>query len=268
MKSKSASTCLCQPILVLVDSAMKSFQETQLVFTQHLRAPDLHPAPTEMDDRRMGIYRELVYNNIESFVANVFPVLRSLLSDAHWHSMVRDFIHRHRCQTPYFLEISEEFLQYLMQERGLSEGDPVFLLELAHYEWIELALDVNEANIPPASGYPIEPLLSKPRVSPLVICLSYQYPVHKISPRHQFSVPELTQLVVYRNREDKVRFMAANAMTLRLLYLLQTNTQANLGDQLHIIANELQHNQPEILFDEAQALINELFTLDIISHFD
>lgn len=247
---------------------MKSFQETQLAFAKHLRAPDRYPAPAEMEDRRMGIYRELIYNNIEIFIATVFPVIRSLLNDEQWHLIVRDFIHRHRCQTPYFLEISEEFLQYLMQERGLSEGDPVFLLELAHYEWIELALDVNEANIPPASGYPIEPLLSKPRVSPLVICLSYQYPVHKISPRHQFSVPELTQLVVYRNREDKVRFMAANAMTLRLLYLLQTNTQANLGDQLHIIANELQHNQPEILFDEAQALINELFTLDIISHFD
>lgn len=247
---------------------MNSFQETQLAFARHLRAPDLYPAPAEMDDQRMGIYRELIYNNIESFIANVFPVLRSLLSDGHWHLMVRDFIHRHRCQTPYFLEISEEFLQYLMQERSLCEGDPAFLLELAHYEWIELALDVNEAIIPAISAYPTELLLSKPRVSPLAICLSYQYPVHNISLRNQPSVPELTQLVVYRNREDKVRFMAANAMTLRLLYLLQTNTQANLGDQLHLIATELQHNQPEILFSEAQTLINELFKLDIISHFD
>lgn len=255
-------------MFVLVDSIMKSFQETQLAFAQHLRAPDHYPAPTDMDDRRMGIYRELIYNNIESFIANVFPVLRSLLSDGHWHSMMRDFIHRHRCQTPYFLEISEEFLQYLMQERGLYEDDPLFLLELAHYEWIELALDVSEASIPAASTYPEAPLLSKPRVSPLTVCLSYQYPVHKISPRYQPLVPEPTQLVVYRNREDKVRFMAANAMTLRLLYLLQTNAQADLGAQLHIIADELQHKQQETLFDEAQMLINDLFKLDIISHFD
>jgi uncharacterized protein len=268
MKSKNASACLCPPILILVDSAMKSFQETQLAFAQHLRAPDLYPAPAAMDDRRMGIYRELVYNNIESFIASVFPVLRSLLSDVHWHLMVRDFIHRHRCQTPYFLEISEEFLQYLMQERGLRDGDPAFLLELAHYEWIELALDVNEASIPRASSYPLAPLLSRPRVSPLAMCLSYQYPVHKISPSHQPAASEPTQLVVYRNREDKVRFMAANAITLRLLHLLQTNTQENLGGQLHLIAAELQHNHPEALFDEAQGLINELFKLDIISHFD
>lgn len=247
---------------------MKSFQEIQVAFAKHLRAPDRYPAPVDMDDRRMGIYRELIYNNIENFIANVFPVLRSLLNDEHWHLMVRDFIHRHRCQTPYFLEISEEFLQYLMQERGLCEGDPAFLLELAHYEWIELALDVSEASIPLASSYPAVPLLSKPRVSPLAMCLSYQYPVHKISPRYQPSTPVPTQLIVYRNRDDKVRFMAANTMTLRLVYLLQTNTQVNLGDQLHLIAAELQHNHPESLFNEAQSLVEELFKLDILSHFD
>lgn len=247
---------------------MKSFQETQLAFAKHLRAPDLYPAPAEMEDRRMGIYRELIYNNIENFIANVFPVVRSLLSDAHWHLLIRDFIHRHRCQTPFFLEISEEFLQYLMQERGLCDGDPAFLLELAHYEWIELALDVSEATIPPLPAYPVELLTSKPQVSPLVVCLSYQFPVHKISPAYQPAVPDPTQLVVYRNRSDKVCFMAANSMTLRLLYLLQTNTQINLGGQLQLIASELQHRQPEPLYDEAQMLINELFKLDIISHFE
>jgi uncharacterized protein len=57
-------------------------------------------------------------------------------------------------------------------------------------------------------------------------------------------------------------------MTLRLLYLLQTHTQRNLGDHLQLIASELQHSQPELLFGEAQTLINELFKLDIISHFE
>lgn len=249
-------------------SAMKSFQETQLAFAKHLRAPDHYPAPAEMDDRRMEIYRELIYNNIENFIANVFPVLRSLLSDDDWHSMVRDFIHQHRCETPYFLEISQEFLHYLMQERGLRDGDPAFLLELAHYEWIELALDVNEAIIPVVSAYPEEPLSSKPRVSPLAIGLSYQYPVHKIAPHYRPLEPEPTQLVVYRNRDDKVRFMAANLMTLRLLHLLQANLDASLRDQLHLIAQELQHNQPDVLFSGAVSLINELFDLGIISHFD
>ena len=247
---------------------MKSFQEIQLAFAKHLRAPELYPAPAEMEERRMGIYRELIYNNIENFIANVFPVMRSIMGDENWHKLVRDFIHQHHCQTPYFLEIAEEFLQYLAQERGLKESDPAFLLELAHYEWVELALDVSEAQIPPSSIDPIDLLASKPRVSPLAVCLDYQYPVHKISLHYQPSVPEPTQLVVYRNRVDKVRFMAVNAMTQRLLFLLQNNTQATLEQQLHLIVSELKHNQPKVLFDEALALLNQLFRLDIISHFD
>lgn len=247
---------------------MKNFQETQLAFAKHLRAPDVYPAPVAIEDRRVGIYRELVYNNIENFIANVFPVLRSIVSDEYWHGIVRDFIHHHSCQTPYFLEISEEFLQYLMQERGLREGDPAFLLELAHYEWIELALDTNMETIPLSSAYPENLLLAKARVSPLVICLTYQYPVRKISPLYQPVEAEPTRLVVYRNRVDKVCFMAANEITLRLLYLLQTNTSVNFEEQLRTIADELQHPDPSALTNDSQQLIADLFALDIISHFD
>jgi hypothetical protein len=247
---------------------MKSFQETQLAFARHLRAPEQNPAPEGIEDRRMGIYRDLIYNNIENFIANVFPVMRSIMGDENWHKLIRAFISAHRCQTPYFVELSEEFLQYLAQGRGLQEGDPSFLLELAHYEWIELALDTSDALIPPASPAPANLLASKPRVSPLVACLNYQYPVHRVSPGYQPSTPEPTQLVVYRNRADRVRFMAANTMTLRLLYLLQTNTSASLGDQLQLIAAELQHTDPERLFSEARLLVEELAGLDILSHFE
>ena len=247
---------------------MKSFQETQLAFARHLRAPSIYPAPATIEERRMGIYRDLIYNNIENFIANVFPVIRSLLDDKYWHSLIRGFIQHHRSQTPYFLEISEEFLHYLVKKRGLQDGDPVFLLELAHYEWIELALDVNEACIPPPSTVPSELLNSRPQVSPLVVSLAYQYPVHKISLHYQPSEIEPTHLIVYRNRADKVCFMVANTLTLRLLYLLQTNVKDRLADQLQLIATELHHQQPEVLFRNAQVLISELLELDIISHFE
>ncbi len=246
---------------------MKSFQQTQLAFSKHLRAPEQYPAPMDIEDRRMGIYRDLIYNNIESFIAGAFPVLRSLMADDHWHSMVRDFIAKHHCQTPYFLEISQEFLQYVMQERGSVEGDPVFMLELAHYEWVELALDIAEANIPMPSPIPENIVASRPQVSPLVVCLEYQYPVHKISPSYQPLAPEPTQLIVYRNREDEVKFMAANAITLRLLFLLQDPNCHNLEAALTQISQELMHANPQQLVNDGVGLMQELVQLSIISHF-
>lgn len=246
---------------------MKSFQETQLAFAKHLRAPALYPAPAEVDERRVDIYRELIYNNIENFIANVFPVIRSILTDQHWHGMMRDFIHRHKCQTPYFLEISEEFLQYLVQERGVHEGDPVFLLELAHYEWIELALDVSEDNLAEQQCLPIDLMAARPVFSSLAVNLAYQYPVYKIAPNFQPQLPEPTQLIVYRNRTDKVCFVVANTLTQRLLSLLQTQS-IRLVDALTIIGGELRHNSMNELASDAQTLIKHLYDLGVISHFD
>lgn len=247
---------------------MKKFQQTQLDFALHLRAPDHFPAPADVEGRRVAIYRDLIYNNIESFITGAFPVLRSLIAEDHWHAMVRDFIARHKCQTPYFLEISEEFLHYLMHVRGNVQGDPVFMVELAHYEWVELALDIAEPVLPAQSTLPQDLLVSKPKVSPLVICLQYQYPVHKIALNFQPSEPEPTQLIVYRNRKDEVKFMVANAITLRLLSLLQQPPNQYLGAVLVQIAQELQHNYPPKLISDGLILVKELTELSIISHFE
>ena len=46
----------------------KGFKDIQNVFTQHMRDPDNNPAPEGIEDRRIGVYRELVYNNIQNFI--------------------------------------------------------------------------------------------------------------------------------------------------------------------------------------------------------
>ena len=48
----------------------KSFQDKQYEFAAHLRDPENVPAPDGIEDRRMGIYRELFYNNL-----NILPYL-------------------------------------------------------------------------------------------------------------------------------------------------------------------------------------------------
>ena len=93
-----------------------SFIETQYRFAAHLRDPDNSPAPDGIEDRRMKIYRELIYNNIESFISSGFPILRSVLDDQKWHQIIRHFVAQHQSHTPYFLEISQEFLKYHQEE--------------------------------------------------------------------------------------------------------------------------------------------------------
>lgn len=240
-------------------------KDDQFRFTAHIRDPERKPAPAGLEDRRLAIYRDLIYNNIESFISGGFPVLREITDDARWHDMVRDFIRRHESKTPYFLEIGQEFLRYLQSERD-TKDDPPFMLELAHYEWVELALDVSTEEIP-ASQLKKEHLLdSRLSVSPLAWNLSYQFPVHSIGPDLQPSDPpaQPTFLVVYRNRQDQVRFMESNAATSRLLTLLAGEDQLTGREALDRLAEEMQAPDPQAIIRFGTELLEKLHSLDIL----
>lgn len=245
---------------------MKPYQKIQYAFAAHLRNPQRHKAPRGIEPRRMKIYTELFYNNVEGFLANAFPVLRRITPEARWHAMVRDYFARHESHQPLFHRIAEEFLQYLERGRRRAKDDPPFLRELAHYEWVELALSV--ATTPPPSV--IDPggdlLDGIPVVSPLAWPLTYAYPVHRISPDFQPARPpaQPTHLVVWRNRLDEVKFMEVNAVTARLLQLMAPGRQT--GRQLlGRIARELKHPQPELVVEQGAGMLPDLRERDIIA---
>lgn len=224
-------------------STAAGLRESQMKMARFLRDPEGEPAPQGVESRRLKIYQDLIYNNIEGFISSGFPVLRSLYNDTDWHSLVRLFIDQHRCHTPYFLEISQEFLAFLENVHEQRPCDPPFLLELAHYEWVELGLDISEDELPPAEPLPetLEAVLAMvPRLSPLAWVLSYQFPVHMIGPAFQPDVAqEPTFLVVYRDRGDKVQFVSINAAVARLLELIQGNASATVHECLTLLADEM-----------------------------
>ncbi len=235
-------------------SALKA---SQLSMARYLRNPRSQPAPAGIEPRRLKIYEELVYNNIEGFISGGFPVLRSLYAAADWHALVRVFIDQHRCHTPYFLEISQEFVQFVMNDYPLRDTDPPFLAELAHYEWVELALDISEEVLP--DPLEAEDLLSTVlRLSPLAWVLCYRFPVHRIGAA--FRPPRAadpTYLVVYRNRADDVRFIELNVATARLLELIRDNERVVAGELLTVLADEL-GLQPDSVLAHGMEQLNPL----------
>lgn len=253
------------------------FKQVQYQFVAHLRDPVNNAMPEGIEQRRMDIYRNLIYKNIEGFIQGAFPILFSLLSEEKWHSLVNDFICHHTSHSPYFLEISQEFIQYLQEERETVESDPPFLLELAHYEWVELALDVSTLQHPEPSAP--EPAFADSaarttyfldqtyQISPLAWGLSYQYPVHLIGPQFQPDTPpeSPTYIIVYRDETDQVHFMESNAVTLRLLELFREGDdnaesckKVSGREALLQIAAEIQHPEPETLLEFGADLLIQL----------
>lgn len=248
------------------EAAPKALRELQYQFAAHLRDPAANPAPPGIEARRMKIYSDLFYNNMQGYLANAFPVLWALSADDRWHAMVRDFYARHRSHDPQFHGIPQEFLNYLEQERAPLADDPPWLLELAHYEWIELALTVAEDQLTPEFADPNGDLMRGiPVVSPVAQSLAYNYAVQKISKDYQPDAPddEPTYLVVYRNRQHAVGFMQINAVTARMLELMEA-AELTGTEVLSRLAEEMQHPDPQQVLAFGEQTLNGLRERDIL----
>ncbi|MCK7595258.1 DNA-binding domain-containing protein [Pseudomarimonas salicorniae] len=210
-------------------------REQQVAFAAHLRDPASAPPPEGIEDRRMAIYRDLFYNSLEGLLAGNFPVIRRLRGDDSWHALVRDFYREHACHTPLFTEIGREFLRYLERRQEEGRGDPPFLLELAHYEWVELALSLEEVDEQDLQADREADLLGGvPLLSPLAWPLAYRFPVQQIREDFQPAEPppQPTFLLVVRDGEGEIRFKSLDPLGYHLLQAVGSNEQGASGRQL------------------------------------
>jgi len=225
---------------------MPDLRAQQFAFAAHLRDPDANPPPPGIEARRMQVYRELFFNGIASLLGGGFPVIRRTLGEDAWTALVRRFHAGHRSRTPLFTEIPAEFVRFL-EQGGVSADDPPWLAELAHYEWIELVVRIDDTPTP--AHDPHGDLVSGvPVVAPWARALAYRWPVHRIGPEHrpQHPPPAPTLLLVHRHADGQARFAAISALVHRLLQRLG---EGGLTGQAQVRA----------LADEAGALADDDF---------
>lgn len=196
-------------------------RQQQFALARHLRDPSAHAPPPGLEERRLRVYRELFFNNLQGLLANGFPVIAETLGATRWAALVRAFYAEHRAQTPLFARIAAEFVAYLEQRADDAELPP-WLPELAHYEWVEQALFVSDAQAP-AHDADGDLLDGVPLLSPLALPLAYRWPVTEIGPSFQPERPpaEATALLVHRDADHRVHFARIAPLAYRLLSALQ-----------------------------------------------
>lgn len=249
-----------------VKQEVPAFQQYQLDFSAHIRNPKENPRPQGVEARRMKIYNELLYNNLEGFLLACFPVLQRILGSRKWAKLVREFFAEHQCHTPFFRQIPDEFVQYLQNERGTREDDPHFLQDLAHYEWIELILSVSAKEIDLSQINEAGDLMDgQPVLNPILSLQTYNYAVHRISPKFKPTAQqkETTHIAILRNRDDAVKFVLVNAVSKRFLELLLEKAQSG-REALLQIAKELNHPNPEVVLAGGQEMMQSLKQAEVI----
>lgn len=237
------------------------FQNFQHAFARHVRAPWQTPYPAGVDGRAMRVYSELLFNKLRSFLDACFPVCRKVIGERGWTRLCRTFYRDWPQRSPWFREIPHNFVCYL-QEADIRQPRPAWLSELAHYEWIELTVDLDPAE---ALAYCREgDLLQAPLVlNPSLRKLSYAWPVQRIGPDYRPRQPRSTHLLVYRNAAEEVQFVETNALTNRLLELLASAEESS-EKSLRRLAEESGYPAPEQFILFGAGLLRQLLEQGVI----
>jgi len=244
--------------------ANHSLHQQQIAMGQYVRDPEHCAPPADMDPVRAQVYRDLVFANLSSLLSGTFPVLVKILGDERWRSLVRIFLRDYRARTPKFAEIAQEFVEFLaVDPKALADGLwPPFMVELAHYEWVEMALQQSDAEPLPATSALL--LLDRPlRISPLAWPLGYDWPVQRVGPAYQPHVlPDQPSLLLVRRTEDwSVKFCALSPLAWRLLQRIGELPELTGREHLQGLAVEAGQEGSSTFFEGGLGLLKML-------HFD
>ena len=105
-----------------------------------------------------------------------------------------------------------------------------------------------------------------PVLSPLAWPLSYRYPVHLIKPDFQPKEPpaDASHILVYRNRQDDVKFMKLNDVSRLLLEMMREDPAVTGRALLKQVAIAIAHPDPERVVAGGADLLNDLRSRDVV----
>lgn len=230
-----------------------SFQTMQRQFCDWIRDPDLE-LPQALPAQRMQIYRDLLFNNVSSFIDLVYPVARAMLPELKWQQLLSEFFQKAECHSPLYNDISLEFREYLTDQQHPILQDYPWLAELLQFEWLELYLDTVEIeDVVLHENYAWQ-------LSTKVWVLVYQYPVYMWTTLTTLEQVELAPgaVMVWRDEQDKVCIEQLSPLFAMLIEQLTENitlTEHDIYTLIQSILTDLSESEIYLQIQELKALL-------------
>lgn len=243
-------------------SELKDFQQQQQAFCNRIRDPEKYPVPPGIETERMQVYEALLFDGVESMLKNSFPVLHSLMDVETFQQLARDFFKLHACKVPLFHEAPMALVEYLELHAEKYPTYP-FLYELAHYEWMEVALSLSDAPLPAFQAGDV--LKNIPVLTPYFGVWQYQYPVHDIQGNKPPILPaeEPFYVLGFRDADQKVHFLSLTPWSAHLIEQLSTNNSLT-GEALLQKMVEVTALEEDRLIKHGKALLQEWVEQEIV----
>lgn len=111
-------------------------------FAAHIRNPLQEPAPQNIPQERMSVYRSLFFSSMTGFLDETYEHLPRLLGPDNWSYWQRQFYIHYQAQSPYFHRISSEFSNFIQSSPDFEPA----LVDLARYEQCLYDVEVLETS--------------------------------------------------------------------------------------------------------------------------
>ena len=280
------------------DHQIVDFQQHQRAFTHWIRHPHTAPIPDQIEYRRMQTYRDLIFNNVRSFIEHTYPIAQAMLPSEVWDMLIDGFFKYGQCDSPYYYDISLHFREFLDQapqkelENKDAEGTVCqrasdliqqthqrypWLRELLHYEWMALYVDMAETLwlddalgskiIPKPNPLKFKTLNKDVPITLKTTCwvLAYQYPVHTWSQDNAQARPEIapTCLLIFRNQDFQMRVFSLHPLWAYLIELIQTETACTIHHLIQQLSIATQYTE-KASSKQVKALIKWLLSINLL----
>lgn len=213
-------------------TSLRPFQAHQRAFTQWIRHPDETALPCDISAKRMNTYRDLIFNNISSFIEHTYPVTQALLPSEIWQNLIDEFFQYGQCDSPYYYDISMHFKDFLDQNIFNHESSEThtllhpfkdihneypWLRELLQYEWMQLYVEMAEIEWHPDRN--------ELQLKTTCWVLAYQYPVQtwSVDTMKQDLHAQPTCLLVYRDENFLTQVYPIHPLWALIIDTLQTH---------------------------------------------
>ncbi|ADY81180.1 hypothetical protein BDGL_000594 [Acinetobacter pittii PHEA-2] len=238
-----------------------SFQTMQRQFCDWIRDPDLE-IPQALPVQRMQIYRDLLFNNVSSFINLVYPVARAMLPELKWQQVLSEFFQKAECHSPLYNDISLEFREYLTEQQHPILQEYPWLAELLQFEWIELYLDTVEIeDVVLHENYAWQ-------LSTQVWVLVYQYPVYTWT---TLMIPEQVEpmpgaIMVWRDEQDKVCIEQLSPLFAMVIEQLTQNvklTDQDIHTLIQSVLTDLSEHDIYLQIQELKAMLTRMRLIQV-----
>lgn len=202
--------------LVLAPEADAFREDPAVLGAEHGLGPGDQAALTRFRDRWL-LYRDLVRTALEDPLLDAFPITHALLArDGAWTWAVEAFLASRTVSSPYYRDVAPAFVAWLADSRWGQERWP-FLLQLAHYEVLELDV-VRHPDEPPPPGLLREPAADRVAVlDPAARNVAYGFAVQAATVEAPEPPAACAWLLCHRDREGAFRVLELTAHVSALL---------------------------------------------------